>query len=107
MNSDPHDVSVGMFYWRRRFDGARELAGMTLKPDVSRLFLQFASRCDEKERLAADLIGFWRSKGLDLPTFERLVGPIVPSPDTIDLRGPYWADPATPLPQHPEGPTNI
>lgn len=107
VKTDSHDVRGAMFYWRPRYNGAQELAGMSLRPDGSRLFLQFKHRCEEKENMASGLIAFWQSKGLDLPTFERLSGPIAPSPDTIDRQGPYWSDPATLLPKQPENPTNI
>lgn len=107
VKTDPHDVRGAMFYWRPRHNDAQELASMSLRPDGSRLYLQFRNRCEEKEHIAADLIGFWQSKGLDLPTFELLPGPIAPSPDTIDRQGPYWSDPATLLPKHQENPTDI
>lgn len=72
------------------------LAAMHLKIDGSEIYFQYLRQCEDKQKMASDLISFWRSKNLDLPIFERLAEPIVPSPDTIDRRGPYWRDPPNP-----------
>ncbi len=60
--------------------------------DISHLYLLFKSHCGKKREMAADLIDYWRTKGLDLPTFERIPDPIIHSPSTIDVRGPHWSD---------------
>jgi hypothetical protein len=65
---------------------------MTISLDGTRLYLQFRRYCERKDALAAEVIAFWRSKGLDLPRFERITEPIAPSPDTIDVRGSSWRD---------------
>jgi hypothetical protein len=68
------------------------LSGMAITPDGKELYLQFNRDCDEKAGMAAALIAFWRSEGLDLPVFNRLAEPIVPSTRTMDLKGPDWRD---------------
>jgi hypothetical protein len=60
--------------------------------DGTRLYFQFERNCETKQDLAAGAIAFWRSKGLDLPRFERIEEPIVPSPETIEVWGPAWRD---------------
>jgi hypothetical protein len=68
------------------------LAAMFISRDGLRLYLQFAHNCHEKQQMANALIAFWRSQGLDLPRFVRIEDPIVPSPSTIDVRGPAWIE---------------
>ncbi len=68
------------------------LAAMGFDESSSRLYMLFKSDCGKKREMAADLIDFWHSKGLDLPTFERIPDPIIHSPSTIDVRGPHWSD---------------
>lgn len=68
------------------------LTAMGFTLDHSALFLLFKNDCDRKQEMAANLIDYWRSKGLDLPTFDRISDPITHSPWTIDIRGPYWSD---------------
>ena len=107
VKSDPREVRREMYYWRPRHVNAPELAGTSMKPDGSRIYLQYRRHCEEKQQMAADLIGFWRSQGLDLPEFERLPEPIIPSTDTIDFRGPEWRDPETPVLDLQDRPTNL
>ena len=102
VKADRYDVGEAMFDWRRRHPESEHVAGMTLSRDGSELYLQYRSRCDEKQKMATALIGFWRSRNLDLPLFKRLPDPIIPSPSTIDLKGPHWRDPATPLLERPK-----
>lgn len=90
VKADSNLVRIQMATWRTGDRNISELAGMTMKPDGSRLYLQYRSRCEDRTRMSADLIGIWESMGLDLPAFERLPDPIEPSTDTIDLRGPDW-----------------
>jgi hypothetical protein len=68
------------------------LAGMMKSLDGERLYLQFRSDCDRKLEMALRVIDLWRSEGIDLPKFERILDPIMPSTRTIDLRGPAWRD---------------
>jgi len=68
----------------------RALAAMTISVDGTRIYLQFKMECEKRLEMAAALIDFWRSEGLDIPVFMRIKDPIIPSPDTIDARGPYW-----------------
>lgn len=56
------------------------------------LYLQFSRECKKKWEMFDRLIAIWRAAGLDLPKFERMPEPIVPSPDAIDLRSPSWRD---------------
>ena len=111
VTADRYEIREGifdaMYDWRRTYGSTDDLAGMILKPDGSRLYLQYRRRCEDKQEMATDLIGFWWSKGLDLPEFERLPGPITPSTDTIDLRGPEWRDPETPSLDLQDGPTDL
>jgi hypothetical protein len=67
-------------------------AASTINPDGTRMYLQFKRDCDKKQDLAAQVIAFWQSKSMDLPRFERIDEPIVPSLDTIEATGPSWRD---------------
>jgi hypothetical protein len=60
--------------------------------DLARLYLQFSADCDKRYILAAQLLDIWRSQNLELPTFHPIRSQIRPSPDTIDVQGPYWSD---------------
>lgn len=95
VKADLHEVRQAMFDWPPGDERIGPVAGMSLKPDGSRLYLQYRSRCEKKQQMAIALIGFWRSKNLDLPAFKRLPDPIIPLPRTIDLKGPDWRDPGT------------
>lgn len=59
--------------------------GMTISPDASRLFMQFARDCDSKETMARNLIGRWQTSGLVLPEFHMIDESVIPSASTIDL----------------------
>lgn len=96
VNTDQYEVRESMFDLLSMHGDAPKLAAMHLKIDGSEIYFQYLQQCEDKQKMASDLIVFWRSKGLDLPVFERLPDPIVPSPDTIDRRGPYWRDPPNP-----------
>lgn len=65
---------------------------IAISQDGTRLYLQFRHDCEKKQDLAAEVMAFWQSKALDLPRFERIRGPIAPSPDTIEVWGPSWKD---------------
>ncbi len=106
VGSDPYTVREEMFDWLPSHRDTANLAAMVVKPDGSQIFLQYLARCGERRQMASDLIGYWRSKGLDLPRFQRLPEPILPSPDTIDRRGPYWRDPVNPPVGAHTGPTD-
>jgi hypothetical protein len=65
------------------------LKALMLSLDGSRLYLQFAPDCHKKQQMAASLVSFWRSQGLDIPEFEGINEPIIPSTETIDVQGPF------------------
>jgi hypothetical protein len=65
---------------------------MRINRDGTHLYLQFRRDCERGAALAADVIAYWQSQGLELPHFERINEPIVPSPDTIEVWGPSWRD---------------
>jgi hypothetical protein len=67
------------------------LAGYGLNLEGTRLYVQFKQDCDKKAEMAAALIAFWESEGLDLPAFNRLAEPIVPSTRTMDPQRPALA----------------
>jgi len=97
VKTDRYDVIEDMSYWMLKHGRPGQLAGTSVGSDASRLYLQYRSSCEKKQQMATKLIGFWRSQNLELPAFERLPDPIAPSTDTIDLKGPDWRDPGTPL----------
>jgi hypothetical protein len=75
--------------------GNRRIARLTsraMSDDRTRLYFQFAYDCEKQAEMAATLIEYWRSEGLDLPRFERIEGTITPSVQTIDVQGPFWRD---------------
>ena len=102
VKTDAHQVRLTMSDWFQGHEKVGSLAGMTMKPDGSRLYLQYGNRCENKQQMATNLIEYWRSQELDLPAFERLPDPITPSPHTIDLKGPDWRDSETPFLELPE-----
>jgi hypothetical protein len=92
VKGDPADVRNS---WDFRHDDPawwEVFAGYVISPQGKRLYLQFAKDCDRKAEMAAELIESWRSKHLELPNFERLKEPIIPSPWTIDIQGEAWRD---------------
>ena len=93
VDPDPYDALETMSRVRIEHRKNPLLAGMSVRSGGSKLYLQYKSRCENKEQMATELIRFWRSQDLDLPEFEQLPDPIRPSPDTIDRQGPYWRDP--------------
>jgi hypothetical protein len=66
--------------------------GLAIDAVGSHLYFQFHENCEKKADQADKIISVWRSRGLDLPRFDRMRDPIEPSPDTIDDRGPSWRD---------------
>jgi hypothetical protein len=73
--------------------GLDPLAAMaTPRRNRNELYVQFSSDCERKWEMADRLIGIWRTAGIDLPKFERMTEPIIPSPYTIDVFGPSWRD---------------
>jgi hypothetical protein len=92
VKADPADIRNSLDF---RHDNAawwEILAGYGFNMDGTRLYLQFARDCDKKAEMTEELIEFWRSKELELPKFERLKEPIIPSPWTIDIQGEAWID---------------
>lgn len=70
----------------------KELAAMTISADGENLYLQFKENCAMKDAISLRLIEFWRTEISELPKFTSMEGPILPSPETIDVTGPYWRD---------------
>lgn len=68
------------------------LAALRFAPHQSVLYLMFKNDCEKKEEMASAQIEIWRENGLDLPAFEQINDPIIPSPRTIDVTGPHWRD---------------
>ena len=93
VGADHYEVRESMFDLLPMHGNTSSLAAMLLKPDGSEIYFQYLQHCEDKQKMASDLIKFWRSTDLDIPRFERLPEPIIPSPDTIDRSGPYWRDP--------------
>ncbi len=91
VKADRNDVRNSMF-WPEGSQRIEPLAGTAISLDGTRLYLQFAHDCDDKEEMAEALMAYWRAEGLDLPKFARIDEPIVPSTETIDQRGPSWSD---------------
>ena len=92
VKSDKNDVINSTVHWPPQSRRIVRITGLSFNSDGSKLYFQFADDCDKKEEMAAALIGYWRSEGLDLPSFKRIEGTITPSTDTIDMRGPSWRD---------------
>jgi hypothetical protein len=69
-----------------------ELAAAAFSRDFSTLYFQFSRNCERKLEFSENLIRFWRDRALDLPGFDALTEAIVPSPETIDYKGPAWRD---------------
>ena len=78
--------------WPSGAEKIKPLMAMGYTLDRSALYLLFKNDCGKKREMATVLIDYWRTKGLDLPTFERIPEPIIHSPSTIDVRGPHWSD---------------
>lgn len=78
---------------------------MAMNSDGTRLYLQFRRDCEKKQEFAAQVMAFWQSMGLDLPQFERIEEPIVPSTDTIEVWGPSWRDVPADIRRAPKWPT--
>jgi len=92
VKGDRHEIRNSLFLGS---DGARTVQSppaMAKNPDASRLYMQFRGECGKKDEFAAEVIAYWRSKGLELPRLERIAEPIVPSMDTIEVWGPFWRD---------------
>jgi len=92
VKADRHEVRNSLHLG---FEGAQRIgtsAAIAISLIGAHVYLQFPRDCDKKEELAAEVIAFWRSKGLDLPRFERIEEPIVPSTKTIEVWGPSWRD---------------
>ena len=92
VKSDRNDVLNSFVNWPLGSPRIGRLTAMSISLDGSQIYFQFNKNCYKSDEMAATLIGYWRSKGLDLPRFERIAGTIGPSTQTIDVRGPYWRD---------------
>src|SRR3546814_4254527 len=68
------------------------LAATMFQAQHTELYLMFKSDCQKKEEMASWLIASWRKQDLNLPEFERIPDPIIPSTKTINVRGPHWRD---------------
>lgn len=75
-----------------RTERIETLAGLAFQASHSELYLMFRSGCEAKAQLASEQIDRWRRKGLNLPDFEQIQDPIIPSTETIDIQGPHWRD---------------
>ena len=92
VKSDRYDVSnsfVDMPPGNRRI---ARLTSFAMSDDITQLYFQFSDDCNKKAEMAATLVEYWRSEGLDLPRFERIEGTITPSVQAIDVQGPFWRD---------------
>jgi hypothetical protein len=92
VKADRHDVRNSLRMEPQLLQRIEAFAASTINPDGTRMYLQFKRDCDKKQDLAAQVIAFWQSKSMDLPRFERIDEPIVPSLDTIEATGPSWRD---------------
>ena len=92
VKADRHEVRNSLYIGPEGRQRIVALAATAINRDGTRLYLQFRRDCEKKQEMAAEVMRFWRSKGLDLPTFERINEPIAPSPDTIEVWGPSWRD---------------
>jgi hypothetical protein len=91
VRSDQADV-LNALEWPRGAARIKPLTAMGVSLDRRLLYLQFLENCERKWEMAYALIRHWRSLGLDLPKFERVNTPVVPSPWTIDVKGSHWSD---------------
>lgn len=91
VSADRRDVTNSMAVVNRT-ERVDSLAGLQFGRDQSELYLIFKNDCERKEKLALEQIAYWRKADLELPRFDRIEDPIVPSTKTIDIGGPYWRD---------------
>ncbi len=91
VKADPHAVRNAFTATPNWTRPIKSLTGMTI-PDASHIYFQFSRDCDKKEMLARGLIAIWRNMGIDVPRFDRIPDPVIPSTDTIDIRGDAWSD---------------
>lgn len=92
VKSNRHDVRNSFAHLPLGSQRIVRITALAISQDGSQLYFQFKNNCEKKAEMAAILIEYWRSEGLDLPRFERIGGTITPSTETIDVRGPDWRD---------------
>lgn len=92
IKSDRHDVRNSLRDWPSESQRIADLTAMSISLDGSKIYFQFRKNCYKREEMTTALIGYWRSKGLDLPRFERIEGTVTPSTRTIDVSGLDWRD---------------
>jgi hypothetical protein len=88
--SDIHSAKISLFAIPP--DSFPDLAGFGFDKTGTRFYLQFKRNCSDKTRMSNDIIGYWQKKSVSVPVLKRINDIIVPSLETIDLSGPYWAD---------------
>jgi hypothetical protein len=91
VQSNQADV-LNALEWPRGTARIKPLTAMAVSPDRRHLYLQFLENCERKWEMADALFLHWHSLRLDLPKFERVKTPVVPSPWTIDVKGSHWSD---------------
>jgi hypothetical protein len=87
-----HDILNSLFDKPTIDPKTKVSVAVAVSTNGTRLYLQFRDQCSRKVEMAANLVAFWRSEGLELPVFDPIKGPIIPSPTTIDVQGPHWSD---------------
>lgn len=92
VQEDHHAVRNGMRALPDSRHEIESLAGMVISKDGRKLYFQFKNLCDDKIRISKEIIDFWISEGMDIPKLSRIPDPIVPSLETIDIRGLHWRD---------------
>jgi hypothetical protein len=68
------------------------LAAIVIGDSRKKLYLQFTENCDQRWRMAEQIISQWRELDRSLPAFVPDYTPVVPSPFTIDVQGKSWRD---------------
>lgn len=77
------------------------LAWATYTPDWSEFYMQYKERCDNKREMAEEMIRSLQVQGFASPRMDRIPDPIKISSSTIDLPGPEWSDPHSPISEVP------